>query len=246
MLFRSPTQRMPTSFESAYIFYRDNFQKLLKYENHIRIFDTHLQQKTCPGNLVWKFFPEPFLPADEEYVDAYNTLISDFQINVMKLSGDFCKKRITNITDELSKMTEHFSNITDISSRVELIKKEVSNTLKQKMDNKFNAILSLKPQFYNVKQNNTHKPNEISPEFVSNNNNNNRSRIHNRNHSPNHSNFNNNRSQSRSRFNQNPHSSRSSNNRDRSSSRNNAYHSQQQRNRQNVNFRNQSLSRNNY
>lgn len=238
--------RMPATFEEAYTFYRDKYQKLIKYENHVRIFDTHLEQGTCPGNLVWKCFPEPFLPSDPDYINAYNKLIVDFQKNDMNLSKNHCVKRIDMITEELSNMTERFNDISDVSSRVENIKKDVSNSLKQKMDNKFNAILSMRPQFYIVKPLNNNKQNEISPEVTNKHNTNIRNRT-------NHNNINNqspvrNRSSSRSRNNRHRSNSRANSNQQRNSFNNfnNNSSRDNHHNNNNVNFRQQSLSRRNY
>jgi len=83
----SNNRTLPTSFDQAHNMFKEEYVKKAKNENHIKMFQLHLQNNTVPPSYLWNRFPRPFLPYDESFVNKYNELIQDFQVKAMNLSN---------------------------------------------------------------------------------------------------------------------------------------------------------------
>jgi hypothetical protein len=228
------TSNMPNSFNNAYNLFKNDYTTILKNENHIRLFQSHLDNGTCPSNLMWQNFPEPFLPTDVSYIEGYNKLISNFQIEAMKFSQECCAKKIDVSSSKIVKLIEHYNDEPDIENKSAAIKSEISDKLKKDFDNKHSSITKLTPRLLLVK---TFQDTLNVPTTTNSNNNNNK----NRNRSPSRNNRGRNKSRSSNQNNN------SSNNNSKNSNRNtnNSDNSYNGNNYNNNNDRNKSMSRGN-
>ena len=107
------------NFEDSKSFISSLYNKLFRYENHIKIFKTHLDHNTTPSALFYNKFPEPFLNDDQEYVSKYNKLIDNFQHEVLNLSKSFLEKRISTLDSKLSAIK---SNLTEKNADLDINK----------------------------------------------------------------------------------------------------------------------------
>jgi hypothetical protein len=97
------------NFNDSKDFISSLYDKLLRYENHVKIFTTHLENNTTPSALFYNKFPEPFLNDDVEYVQKYNNLIAVFQAEAIILSKSFLEKRINTLNSKLNSIKDNLS-----------------------------------------------------------------------------------------------------------------------------------------
>ncbi|RMZ96551.1 hypothetical protein BpHYR1_010302 [Brachionus plicatilis] len=72
---------------------RFNCNKLIRYKNHMNIFEVHKEQQTRPKNLFFCEFPRPFFQESEAYVEKHNKLIEKCQDEFTKLILDELEER---------------------------------------------------------------------------------------------------------------------------------------------------------
>jgi len=128
--------------------YRIN--KKLVYEHHILIFNYHMTQKpfTTPKQLWPKYFPFPFLPDNENFVDKYDELIQKFQKEIMNFIIDFINSVIltdlnTQIDNIKLELTKRSKNNKETIVLINKITEEQKNKLKKQFnDSYFKAVSS--------------------------------------------------------------------------------------------------------
>jgi hypothetical protein len=128
--------------------YRIN--KKLVYEHHILIFNYHMNQKpfTTPKQLWPKYFPFPFLPDNETFVDKYDELIHKFQKEIMNFIIDFINSVIlldlnTQIDNIKLEFTKRSKNNKETTVLINKITEEQKNKLKKQFnDSYFKAVSS--------------------------------------------------------------------------------------------------------
>jgi hypothetical protein len=84
--------------------------KMHRYNEHIRIAETHLENGTTPPSLFFNRFPVPFLADDQAYLDVYNDLCEDFQHKALKQNIFSLQSRIATLGEELNNL-KHKHNI---------------------------------------------------------------------------------------------------------------------------------------
>jgi len=81
--------------------------KKLRYNNHIKIINSHKTNGTTPSSLFFNKFPRPFLIDDSIYVEKYNQLIHDFQTKTMDLILDRLNSRVECIDQKLDQIKQN-------------------------------------------------------------------------------------------------------------------------------------------
>jgi hypothetical protein len=126
------------NFEDSKDFISSLFNKKFRYENHLKIIETHLANGTTPSNLFYCKFPLPQLWDDAEYINEYNNLIVNFQKDSLNLSKKHFEKR-SNIIN--NKMTAISDNLKEKNSNLDIVSK-IANLHDKSLD-------SLKDNFRN-------------------------------------------------------------------------------------------------
>ena len=126
----STDKSLPSDFSDAFRLFQIQYEKKAKNENHIKLFETHLQNTTVPPSLLWNRFPVPFLPQDQAFVDDYNKLISAFQCDALALNIKHCKKRISANNETLGKYKNFYNNVDDLGNKLDKIKTDTEKKLK--------------------------------------------------------------------------------------------------------------------
>jgi hypothetical protein len=140
----------PNNFKDSLGLFRIQYEKMSRNNNNVNILDTHLsaQPITVPQRLMYFNFPEPWLPYDEYCVTEHNKLVANFQIDCMKLSKEYCSRRITANTDQILKLKNHYKDVIDIDLQLNALKENIDKRTKKEFDEKHTAILSFKPQYF--------------------------------------------------------------------------------------------------
>jgi hypothetical protein len=128
----NPTQFV--NFENSKDFISSLFNKKHRYENHINIIKTHLQNETTPSSLFYNKFPTPLLNDDPEFVEAHNNLIKEFTTKSMKMSDHFLNNRITIIDNKLSEIKSNLSSLNwtqDFNQKFEDLSKNARKNLEE-------------------------------------------------------------------------------------------------------------------
>ena len=99
-----------TNFNDSKDFISSLFNKKLRYENHIKIFKTHIENGTTPSSLFFNKFPRPLLSDDHEFVEEHNNLIKDFTMKNMQLCENFLNKRVITIDTKLGEIKSNLSH----------------------------------------------------------------------------------------------------------------------------------------
>jgi hypothetical protein len=82
------------------------YEKKLRFEHHLKLFETHIQNNTVPSALHHKKLPVPFLWDDIISVDSYNVRIKEFQTNVMKDNVSRLKALIKTKENDLKELKD--------------------------------------------------------------------------------------------------------------------------------------------
>ena len=131
--------------------YRIN--KRIIYENHIKIFNHHLNSmesndKTTPKQLWPNRFPYPFLVDNEKYLDEYDILITKMQKMIMDFNIKFITDNIlTDLDLQLDQIKIAIASIKSTNKATKYIQnihKENNNKLKDSLDNKYFKALRYK------------------------------------------------------------------------------------------------------
>jgi hypothetical protein len=56
-------------------------KSMIRNDNHIKILQTHLDNKTAPASLSFQRFPKPYRPFSQNYVDKSNEILSKCQMD---------------------------------------------------------------------------------------------------------------------------------------------------------------------
>ncbi len=226
-------KNLPIEFKEAFRIFQIQYEKLLRNENHVLLYETHLRKKTVPASLLWNRFPAPFLPFDEQFVTEYNLIIQEFQEKNINLCIKFCKSRIEENTKSILLLKNHYQNEEDIDNKLNIIKNETEKKLKKHFDSIYEKIDRYTPQQWKVSSkelNNTQASqgqkrnrsyNVSSQDSSGYNNQNKRSKPKYFNRNNNYRNKNNNQNNSRQSSNDYNNERRHNNNRSRTSSQNN-------------------------
>ena len=113
------------TFNEAKSFLYRSFDKLGRYNNHIKLFDTHLENKTAPPSLFFRNFPKPFLADDEDFVNEYNDLILNFQAQIMNLCKKHLDLRIVKVNNDILKIKEDLKNDVNLEGNLSDLKNEI-------------------------------------------------------------------------------------------------------------------------
>jgi hypothetical protein len=100
-----------------------NINKVLRFKNHLAIFDIHKRKKTTPSSLFFSHFPMPFFPNDENFVNKHNLIIETAQNSFMELINDTLQEKIDQINVEINTFKNGLEDVTvnsdDLVSYVE-------------------------------------------------------------------------------------------------------------------------------
>jgi hypothetical protein len=131
--------------------YRIN--KRIIYDNHIKIFNHHLNSmesndKTTPKQLWPNRYPYPFLVDNEKYLDEYDILITKMQKMIMDFNIKFITDNIlTDLDSQLDQIKIAIASIKSTNKATKYIQnihKENNNKLKDSLDNKYFKALRYK------------------------------------------------------------------------------------------------------
>jgi hypothetical protein len=166
-----------SSFNEAKFYIKNSLDKILRYNNHIKIFDTHLSNNTTPPSLFYNRFPQPFLADDNEFVNKYNNLISEFQVNTLNLCKEFLVARVEKIEAGLLSIKGSLISDTTLDSKLADLKTESEARLKDHFQISNEKALRAKSIKFTVRDHhkNSRPKNHNSPFISSDNFNNNSS-----------------------------------------------------------------------
>ncbi len=131
--------------------YRIN--KRIIYDNHIKIFNHHLNSmesndKTTPKQLWPNRFPYPFLVDNDKYLDEYDILITKMQRMIMDFNIKFITDNIlTDLDSQIDQIKIAIASIKSTNKAVKYIQrihKENNDKLKDSLDNKYFKALRYK------------------------------------------------------------------------------------------------------
>lgn len=109
-----------------------NYTKFLRSENNIKIMKSHKDNKTAPKAMDFKYFPDPWLKHEPDYVKGYNDLIKKFQIQLMDYIITYLesKKLVFNTEIETQKDTLTL-NTKDVDKKLKEIKTKCDKKLEK-------------------------------------------------------------------------------------------------------------------
>ena len=87
------------------------YKRLYHKQNSKKVFEFHNKNGTVPEKLDINRFPRPFLSRDTIFVDKYNSLIKDFQAQIMKLCDERLDQQIVKINDSIKVSKEKIPNM---------------------------------------------------------------------------------------------------------------------------------------
>lgn len=85
---------------------RRNFNKLLRYKNHMNLIEYHNGKKTTPKEFFYCQFPKPYPDYNSEFVDEHNKIIETAQESFMKLMNKFFESKCNEINDQILNLKE--------------------------------------------------------------------------------------------------------------------------------------------
>ena len=85
---------------------RRTYNKILRYTNHLSIFEFHKEHKTRPRNFFFCEFPRPFFQESESYVEKHNELIEKCQDEFTKLITNELEERKNQLENDILKLKE--------------------------------------------------------------------------------------------------------------------------------------------
>jgi hypothetical protein len=92
------------SFTKARTFFKKSFDKIVRYENHLNMLKTHIENGATPPSLFFNRFPRPMLIDNAEFVDEYNDLIVKVQVEIMQLITKHLNERNETINSDITKV----------------------------------------------------------------------------------------------------------------------------------------------
>jgi hypothetical protein len=110
-----------------------NINKVLRFRNHITIFDIHKRKKTTPNSLFFSRFPMPFFPNDESFVNKHNLIIEQAQNSFMELINETLHEKIEQIKVEINSFKNGLEDVTvNSDDLVSYVEKKEEDALKSK------------------------------------------------------------------------------------------------------------------
>ena len=163
------------SYQDDY-YIKNCFNKIKRYENHIKLFESHLENGSSTPKLFYNKFPVPFLADDEDFVDQYNDLIKEFQVRAMLLSKEFLLKRIEKNENKIrgkKQILKEKNDDNSVDAHIKTLENKVDKDLEKYFELKneqFNRITIQKYQVKNNKnksKNQNNNPNDSDESVVS-------------------------------------------------------------------------------
>lgn len=137
------------SFKKDRIFFDilNNRKRAATKRNHCVNLDSHIANGTTPSQLFFCRFPTPFLNRDEEFVEKYNKIIQNTQLEIMKLSIERLGAQAIDLDKELEKILDELSgvNVAHKETIVKKVQEEAIQLLKpsfDKADEKIKRIIA--------------------------------------------------------------------------------------------------------
>jgi hypothetical protein len=89
-----------------------NINKKIRYECHISILKSHLNKEiiSTPSSLFYNRFPRPFFMDKIEFINKYNKMINDFQVNTMNLIIEELEIRLNDIKEMINIEKDKLTN----------------------------------------------------------------------------------------------------------------------------------------
>lgn len=111
---------------------KTHLEKILRYENHIKVLNEHMKADTAPSVMNVKF-PPPLLPHDRILVDQYKKEIRNFHVNTMRMYTERLKELIEERKTEIAKIKlEQLKHLTDLDDIVDSLFIDLENSLRPK------------------------------------------------------------------------------------------------------------------
>jgi hypothetical protein len=149
----------------------DLLTKQMKLENDDKKLELHLNNKTVPGSLDHKNFPNPLFQDDRCYIDNYNRFITKHQEEWIK----FNREQISIKHDKLNKDILNLKMMvrmkyTDVDNIMLGIKEKLNKNLKDEFTNAHKKLLNIVNKKYEVRStvritNNTTKKKKTVDKF---------------------------------------------------------------------------------
>jgi hypothetical protein len=112
------------------------FHKLARYENHLNVFNLHLNNKTTPSALFYNKFSQPFFTDIPDFVADYNKLILEFQIAVMKLIVKYLEMRVSLIKSKLIAIKQNLAmnnpNKASLDKEIDDLNESIKSSLSER------------------------------------------------------------------------------------------------------------------
>jgi hypothetical protein len=138
------------TFVKARGYLKKIFNKTARYENHIKLLQTHLENGTSPPSLFFKRFPRPMLIDDDEFVDWYNDSILKWQEIIMLKLIETLKSRIFDLFKEITKLKAILKDEEKLNDKLNNLNEIVLNELKHNFNIKNEQTLNCKIIKYKV------------------------------------------------------------------------------------------------
>jgi hypothetical protein len=152
----------PSSFDQAHKLFKEEFVKKAKNENHINMFQLHLQNQTVPPSLLWNRFPNAWLPFDESFVNEWNEAIKEFQTKALNLCLKYSKLRVESNESKIIEMKNKYNDTLDIDTKLKKISDDVYKSLEKSFLDKINKIKEYTPLTLRVCLRNSHDSNSFN------------------------------------------------------------------------------------
>jgi hypothetical protein len=132
-----------------------NINKVLRFRNHITIFDIHKRKKTTPNSLFFSRFPMPFFPNDESFVNKNNLIIEQAQNSFMEIINETLHEKIEQIKVEINTFKNGLEGVTvNSDALVSYVEKKEEDALKSKFiaipAGISNGVLSFSGRFFGL------------------------------------------------------------------------------------------------
>ena len=95
-------------------------KSMIRNDNHIKILQTHLDNRTTPASLSFQRFPKPYRPFSQNFVDKSNEIYSKCQVDLLKLGIEDLQQENSILNNDVKVFKDilkhHVPNINDISN----------------------------------------------------------------------------------------------------------------------------------
>ena len=94
---------------------------ILRKENNINLLEFHLKNETYPNQLFFDKFPTPFLLFDEQFVNNYNKIIKETQIQIMTLAISSLTQQTDTLKNNRLEIKKDFINFTNPDNELKIL-----------------------------------------------------------------------------------------------------------------------------